>query len=215
MEKKKLETKEFKIIDDNGELIGSLDAISIVEDPAIQLEFQLFNSVAKKENFEINKEKQEITGPAMRANFPILRQDKETNEYYNGIFTPEQIEACRNYYMQNGLTKKANFNHTDNFIDKFFITESWIVNDPKKDKATALNFQDVSKGDWYITYKVTDTDMWNSIKNGDYKGFSVEASLGIFKSIDEKQIEEEIKEIVFNESITDEEKELKIKELIK
>lgn len=213
MEKKDLEVKNFKIIDEEtGELIGSLDTISIVKNPAIELDYQLFKQLApQKQHFEINKEKQIITGPAMRANFKILRQDPSTKEYYYGVFSPEQIEACMNYYMQKGNTDKANFNHKDNFNDKFFITESWIVNDPSSDKAVSLGFKEVNKGDWYISYKVTDSTMWESIKNGDYSGFSVEANLGVFSSINESEIEENIKTILKDNSITEKEKEQKIK----
>jgi hypothetical protein len=216
-DKEKLPVKEFKIIDEEtGELIGSLDTISIVKNPAIELEYQLFNQIAQKQNFEINAEKQIITGPAMRANFEILRQDSTTKEYYYGIFSPEQIQKCMEYYMQKGNTDKANFNHKqDNYNDKFFISESWLVNDPTNDKATSLGFKEVSKGDWYISYKVTDPTMWESIKNGDYTGFSVEANLGVFNQIlNEDEILKNIEMILYDKGLSEDEKENKIKDIL-
>lgn len=181
MKNNELELIEFKI-DEN---YGDIPVISIVNDPAIEKTFQLFNSL-KHYNFQIT-DKQEITGIAMTPNKPILRINEKTKEYYNCWFSEDTIRKCSEIFLKNSNHTKANFNHGKEFSDDLFISESWIVADPANDKLNALGFKDINKGDWAITYKVTSTDLWNSIKASDFTGFSIEGFFSMFEKIDEKE----------------------------
>ena len=53
------------------------------------------------------------------------------------------------------------------------IVESWIVEDPAKDK-TALYGMDVPAGTWMVSMKVDDEKIYNDAKEGTIKGFSIE-----------------------------------------
>ena len=213
--KQPIPEKEFKIINDNGEYIGTLLGVSLVDDPAIEKSFNFFNAINSIEKInmsQINDERMEITGPAMIAEKRMLRQHPKTKEYFMGYFTAKQIRACRDYFMLLGRTKDANFNHKTNFNKNLNIVESWIVEDPTNDKALNLGFTNLNKGDWYVTYKVHNIEMWNEIKEGGFNGFSIEGDLGTYKDLD---IKTEIKNIIFDDSINDEAKEIAIRTLLK
>jgi len=58
------------------------------------------------------------------------------------------------------------------------MTSSWIVENSEKDKS-ALYGMDLPVGSWVAEYKIEDLSVWEDIKKGVYKGFSIE---GIFQN---------------------------------
>jgi len=52
------------------------------------------------------------------------------------------------------------------------LLESWIVEDPKMDKSTAMGFK-VPAGTWMASYKINDKYTWQKIKNGELNGYSI------------------------------------------
>lgn len=180
MVNKKLDLVEFKL----DEKIGDLEAVSIVEDPAIEQVFQLFNSI-KKEVFKQTSDRQEITGPVMIPDIPILRKDEDTQEYFNCYFSEQTVKDCASIFLRNNNHNKANFSHEQKFNDSIHVIESWIVTDPSNDKANTLGFKDIKKGSWFLTYKVDDEETWNYIKKSNFTGFSVEAFFSQFSKIKE------------------------------
>jgi hypothetical protein len=208
----KIPVREFKIKDENGREFGDLEAISIVSDPAHEMTFQLFKNINETSFSSVLKsDKMQITGVAMVPYKKILRQD-ENKEYYMGWFSEQTIIDCAQNYLRKGRNRSGNLEHLDEFSKDFYVFESWIVTDPENDKCNALGFKDIPKGTWFVTYQVTNKEKWNAIKNGSYKGFSVEVDAALFNSV---VTEEDIKSIVFDSVMTDDEKELKLRELLK
>lgn len=235
--KKELERVEFKIDDEN-----ALRAVSIVKDPAIEKSFQLFKAAnihdnckcqivdgeliteatacdyckekARMNNFKSVEEKMEITGVAMTPNKDILRKD-ESGKYYYCWFSEDTIKKAAHIFLKNGNNTMANFDHNQSsFTDKISISESWIVNDPNNDKLNSLGFTDISKGDWAITYKVEDKELWNEIKKNGFTGFSIEGIFGEYERLmkEDKDLSR-IKSILLS-SLTDMDKERLIKAII-
>lgn len=202
-----LELREMKL--DEG---CELKAVSIVTDPAIGKSFQYFNKV-KTEVFMASEERQEITGPAMVPDLAMLRYDEKEKKYYNAFFTAETVKKCSVDYLKNSNHLQANFEHMqDNFTDQLFVIESWVVEDPELDKSKALGFTDVTKGTWFLTYKVADKELWSKLKQSEFTGFSIEASLNVY-SEKYSAVENKIYNIV-NSNLSDEDKERLIKGII-
>lgn len=174
-----LELRRIRLVDDEGNIIGDLSAVSIVDKPAIKMSTMWFKQAEIKTlNFAATKDKQLIVGPAMRVDFPILQKeeiDGKTN-YYNVFFTEADVRAGAELFMTRGNHNQANFNHRRLFSDEIQMVESWIVEDPEMDKAKALGYDmsQVKKGDWFMTYKVVETDLWEEMKAQNFEGFSVE-----------------------------------------
>ena len=220
--KEVLPVREFKI-DENGKEFGSLDAVSIVTDPAIELSFQLFNksNINHFASAPVANEKMQITGPVMVPNKKMLREDPNTKEFFMAWFSEDTIAKCAANFLSGKKHTQANLEHSQEFSKDYKVIESWLVVDPENDKANALGFKDLVKGMWFITYQVKNRDTWNKIKDSNYRGFSVEVEAALFSTIKESAQEQEakhinqIKEIVFSNKITDVEKEAILKDIIK
>ncbi len=72
------------------------------------------------------------------------------------------------------------------------MTESWVSEDPQKDKSAAYGFN-LPAGTWFVSMKVEDPLVWKKVKSKELTGFSVE---GLFaeKSVFSKQ-EKQINQI--------------------
>jgi hypothetical protein len=120
------------------------------------------------------EEKQMVIGPAMVPNKLIVRKDEEGNPYYV-YFSEEAIKRIAYKMMADKVIDKVNIEHDgQKFVDGAYLVESWIVDDPEKDKSLLYGFTPV-KGQWMTMYKIDDKDIWDKyIKTGKVKGFSVE-----------------------------------------
>jgi hypothetical protein len=62
----------------------------------------------------------------------------------------------------------------DKPLEGLVAVESWLVEDPKKDKSAAYGME-MPKGTWMLSMKVLNDEVWNSfVKTGKVKGFSIE-----------------------------------------
>lgn len=139
--------------------------MSIVDDPAVDVNFLKFNK--QKPIYVFNEEKRIITGVALRANYPIYRSINGESFYL--IFTPEEIEKMAYRFMKNQLLNNVNINHSTD-VNGIYLIESFIL----KAEHNMEAFNDIEKGSWMVSYKVENDKVWNDIKGGKLKGFSVE-----------------------------------------
>ena len=147
--------------------------ISMVSEPAIEVDYV---ALAKQDEIEVklsSDERHICYGPALIPNKDIYRNNGENEFYIN--FTEESIVKMSQEFMKNYKQHEVNLQHEDN-VDEVFVAESWIVEDPYKDKANALGFN-VPKNTWMIGMKVNNIDTWERVKSGELKGFSVESAI--------------------------------------
>lgn len=160
------------IIDEDMELSG-IDAISIVESPAIEEDFIALKTEQKEYKFaEVDKEKKIIMGAMLVPDKPIYRRDENEEEYYI-YFSKNTIRKAMELFFQNGNQSNATFEHMES-ITGLTMVESWIVEDTDKDKSKLYELN-VPVGTWMGTIKVNNDKIWNDfIKTGKVKGFSIE-----------------------------------------
>ena len=121
-------------------------------------------------------EQQMLVGPLMKPNQLIKRLD-EAGEYYV-YFTEETIKKIAYKLMEDKLIDRVNLEHNGEEVVDAIMVETWIVEDPNRDKALSYGYQP-KKGEWYGMYKIKDKQIWDDyVKTGLVKGFSVE---GIFQ----------------------------------
>ena len=160
---------EFKLSED----VEGLQAIALVDTPAIGLNYQAFAN----HKFEvINEDKRIVMGAAMIPDLPIYRRD-ERGEYY-AIFKKETIKALvQKLFKEN---KHNNFNEQHNafkILDGVYIYQSFIT-DAELGISAPSGFENVADGTWFIAAKVENDEAWAKVKKeGLLKGFSVE---GVF-----------------------------------
>ena len=157
------------ILDEEQEDSG-VEAISIVESPAIEEDF-----VALKSNeiklAEISKDKKLLMGALLVPNKPIYRKAGK-DEYYI-YFSKDTISKASQLYLKNGNQNNSTLEHQHE-LNGLTLVESWIVEDKIKDKSNLYNLN-VPVGTWMGTVKVNNDEVWNEyVKTNKVKGFSIE-----------------------------------------
>ena len=148
------------------ELTG-IEAISVVENPAIEEDFIALKSEEIK-LAEVDKDKRILMGALLIPNKPIYRRKGE-EEYYI-YFSKDTVEKASQLYLMNGNQSKATLEH-QHTINGLTLVESWLVEDEVHDKY-GLN---VPVGTWMGAVKVNNDEIWNNfVKTGKVKGFSIE-----------------------------------------
>ena len=180
------------IIDENDDLNG-VEAISIVENPAIEEDFVALKADEIK-LAEVNKEKKILMGALLVPNKPIFRKSGE-EEYYI-YFSRDTILKASQKYLKSGNQKNSTLEHQMN-IQGLTLVESWIKEDMVHDKSVKYGM-DVPIGTWMGTVKVDNDEIWNSyVKTGLVKGFSIE---GYFADRAESPKEKGIKDKLSEEA---------------
>ncbi len=153
----------------------SITAVSLVDFPAIEKDFMAFSKKSKG-RFEFGKtdpEKKIITGAALIPDKLIYRFDMLRGEF-EVFFSKDTIEKISQIFLKDHKQNSVTVQH-ENAVNNIYVFESWIIEDPKNDKANALGFEELPAGTWMISMKVDNDDIWDQIKDGDIKGFSIEA----------------------------------------
>lgn len=168
---------------------SEVTAISLVEYPAIEKDFVYLSKEEDKKKIVLSSdEKMMVYGPALIANFPIYRIDQTTNEEYYIVFSAETIEQLAHNFISEGRIQSFTTQHESKTRD-VSVYESWIKTS-ENDKSNDLGF-DCPLGTWFIGCKIHSMELWKQIKEGDLRGFSVEAYIGLneieFNKINNKE----------------------------
>ena len=115
-----------------------------------------------------------VTGPAMIPQQLIPRKDELGNTFHV-YFSKDTIETIARKFLADNNSHNTDVNHNGAVTQENTLLESWIVDDPKMDKSTALGFN-VPGGTWMTSMKINNRDTWDKIKAGELNGFSVEGS---------------------------------------
>ena len=163
---------ELVIEDEN---IDEVFAISLVEEPAIDSNFVVFDK--EKIHFAaVNDEKRLLMGPILIPDKQILRIDGEGKPYHV-FFKPETIKKLSEMYLKKKYTDSSTLEH-DKKIKGVTLVESWIKESDTQDKSALYNLN-VPVGSWLGTFKVDNDEIWNDyVKTGEVKGFSIEGLFG-------------------------------------
>jgi hypothetical protein len=156
------------VIDENDDVSG-IEAISVVESPAIEEDF----IALKNQEFklaEVDKEKRILMGAALVPNKPIYRKSGE-EEYYI-YFSKDTVRKASELFFIRGNQNNSTLEHNMP-LTGLTAVESWIV-EGEKDKTRHYGL-DVPIGTWMVSMKVHNDEVWNDyVKTGKVKGFSIE-----------------------------------------
>jgi hypothetical protein len=161
---------------------GGASALSWAESKLKQIERQSFAIQDEEERI--------ITGALMLADTPIYRNDGN-GEYYV-VFSKDTIKKIAQKYFKKGYQNNVNLMHdSGQVMEGVTMFESWIV-DEKRGVKPMKGFEDVNDGSWFGSFKVENDDVWNMVKDGKIRGFSVEGIFNYSKpmSKEEKMMED-------------------------
>lgn len=176
----------------NDETKEGVFAISLVENPAIEEDFIKLSKI--EVNLQVtNDERREVVGIALLPNKKILRRDEKGNEYT--ISFPEStIDKVQENYMSNLRLQSVTVDH-ESKVKGVCLIESWIVEDTANDKSNIYNLN-APKGSWIVKMKVYNDEVYNDIKLGKYKGFSIEGKFDDNQIDAKADVIEEIKQLL-------------------
>ena len=163
-------------------------AISIVESPAIEETL-----VALEEQKEIkvqlaNEEKHMLYSAVLVPDKPIYRRNEDGDEFYVE-FTKESIEHMSQQFFKDYKQNEITLDHETTASD-VTVVESWLKSDLFKDKSVALGLNEsLPIGTWFVGMKVNQIDVWDRVKSGELRGFSVESLLRLEEFSKEDKIE--------------------------
>ena len=155
---------------DEESLQAGIQAISIVESPAIEEDFVALKEEERVELKTIDEDKRVLLGAALVPNKPIYRKNGE-DEYYI-YFSQDTVRKASELFFINGNQNKATLEHQID-ITGLSVVESWIIEgEQDKSKMYGMN---LPVGTWMVSMKVHNDEIWNDyVKNGRVKGFSIE-----------------------------------------
>lgn len=155
-------------------------AISLVEDPAMEIEL-VYMSKEEEKKVEVcleSDEKHLVYSAVLIPDKPIYRLTEDGTEFYLE-FTKESIEKMAQDFMLNYRQKDITLEHAEEATE-VSVVESWIKYSPTMDKSVALGFDsELPIGTWFAGMKINNIETWDKIKSGELKGYSVEALIDL------------------------------------
>ena len=160
--------------------------ISLVDDPAVMSNFQTFAKRTMQMYSVADEEKRLVYGVVMRANFPIYRRDDRLGEYYI-IYKPESIRQMAEKYLADGLQNSVSVMHETDVegvqMVQYFIKDSSRGIVPK-------GFEDIADGSLFAEFHILSDTVWESVKAGEFRGFSLEGYFDLTPERDTHTVEE-------------------------
>ena len=182
------------LLDEENEVNG-IDAVSIVENPAIESDFIALADQEIK-LAKVDDEKRILMGAALIPNKPIFR--KQGEEMFYVYFSKETVRRASELFFMNGNQNNATLEHQMS-INDLTVVESWIV-EGEQDKSRLYGLE-VPVGTWMISMKVENDEVWNDyVKSGKVKGFSIEGYFADKAKIKKDDLKEEMKAIMEDEA---------------
>ena len=167
-------------------------AISLVESPAIEENWVALKSQGIDLKV-IDEERRVVVGMALIPEKRIYR--KMQGQEFNIYFTKDTIAQTQELYMRNLNLNNVTTEHQKP-IQGATVIESWIVENSKMDKSNIWNLE-APEGAWVVMMKINNEDTWEQVKDGSFKGFSIEGSFSGFENLEgieaSKQLSEDEK----------------------
>jgi hypothetical protein len=120
---------------------------------------------------EVDNEKRILMGAALIPNKQIYRRVKDKEFYI--FFSEDTVRKASELFLMRSNQNNATLEHEKKMLEGMSVVESWIIEDEKTDKSRLYNFN-LPKGTWMISMKVNNDEIWNKVKAGEVKGFSIE-----------------------------------------
>lgn len=172
------------ILDVEGDDRLIVDAIGMVDNPAIEREWMAFSK--KKNHFEVvSEEKMILAGPLMVADLPIERVDNSGNKFYV-TFPAKTILKIVQKIKKRGIKLSLNFDHNPNNVAQ----TAYLLNDFIISKmigiSTPTGFGTLSEGSWFGLVQFEDKEEFKAAKLR--SGFSVEGYFNEMYLKDEEEL---------------------------
>lgn len=178
-------------INDELDSENQVDAIALVDRPAIQRNFLKFSEEEKRQLFKIQSEERRIIStPIMIPDTPIYRNDDGYE--YNVYFSADTVLKIAQKYFKKKLQSSVNLMHDPSmFVEGVTLFESFI-SDKSRGVMPMDGFKDLPWGTWFGSFLIENDDVWNQVKDGTFKGVSAEGQFLYKKDVNDMSKEEKL-----------------------
>lgn len=193
--------------------------ISLVDDPAVMSNWQKFRSTPPSvQMYSVaDEEKRIVRGVVMRADFPIYRRDIDKSgkpyEYYI-IYHADTIRTMAEKYLAENRANRVDTMHDSNEVEDVQMVQ-WFI----KDTAAGINPQgfaeDIADGSLFAEFHITNDDVWEQVKDGTFRGFSLEGYFSMRPEAGQQTIDEIVDELAGQFHLTDMTKIERLKEILR
>lgn len=166
----------------DGSDMDGIWGIALVDDPAIERNWLAMSKQPDQQiKFSEVKDKQELVGAVLIPDQEIYREDYFGNPY-KVKFTAQQIKAAGKKFMKMRLTNAFNLDH-DKSVSDVYAFEMWYVgrNDKLYSLSSDFTPELYPEGTLMISVAVENKEVWQRIKAGDWKGFSMEGFFSLLE----------------------------------
>ena len=177
----------FELVIDTDDESG-VTAIALVDQPAIDSNWMAFSQQTEYKFAVKDEEKRIIEGYFMVADLLIPRIGEQGEKFFVK-FSGKTIEAIREKQSRLGLNNNFNLMHDPRQnAEGVYMLDNLIV-DNERGKVAPKEFEKVPNGSLWGSAKVDNDEIWEQVKNGTFKGFSVE---GMFKQLEPVEMDENL-----------------------
>jgi len=186
----------FEMIFDPELANQGVNAISLVEHPAIESNFIALKADEIPVKLAKDEERRVVMGAVLIPDKPIMRRDPKTKEEFYIYFSSATIQNVAEHFLLRGNQSKATLEHEKSAAG-ITLVESWLVVDPEKDKSAFYELN-VPAGTWMAALKVNNDTVWNDfIKTGELQGFSIEGYFGMeMRDVEMKKEKKTISQLI-------------------
>lgn len=171
---------------------AGIQLMSLVEYPAVEVDFLKFSKEPEQLQFTLDEEKRIVFGCSLRTDFPIYRFDRRGSYYV--LFDSDTVRQLSEKFLVEGKFAAVNLDHNEK-VDGVHLIHSFIKD--SKNGINPIGFEHIADGSWFTAYKVNNDDVWNRVKNGEFKGFSVEGFFNLEPVKEEQTLEKLIDDILY------------------
>ena len=177
----------FELVIDTDDESG-VTAIALVDQPAIDSNWMAFSQQTEYKFNIKDEEKRIVEGYFMVADLLIGRIHPDTGAKFFVKFSAKTIEQIREKQSRLGLNNNFNLMHDPRQIAEGVYMLDNLIIDNERGKVAPKEFEKVPNGSLWGSAKVDNDEIWEQVKAGEFKGFSVE---GMFKQLEPVTMDEE------------------------
>lgn len=160
-----------------GDDTTGVEIISLVDRPAVERNFIKFSNQVEVK-FKVDEDKHIVTGPALIPGKKIYRRDEETGYEYYVEFTKEGIQQIAEKFFADHNSTNVNLQHELD-VNGCVYFESYFINSERG--IVPAEYADLPDGTWMVSAKINNEGVWDMIKKGELRGFSIEGYLSVQK----------------------------------
>lgn len=168
-------------------------AVALVDAPAIEVNWFAFNKETEHQFKVTNADRRIVTGAILVPTKNIPRVAMDGTPYFVR-FTPSAVERAVQQFMANSRTTAVNLMHRSTDVPEGVYIFEIFIQDSQRGIQHPEGFSELPEGTAYASMKIENDEVWAAVKDGKFKGFSIEGNF--IDSEVEEVTEKEAKEML-------------------